>query len=232
MSSVLKMAAVVAVVVGLAAVGLGVSSSVVLADGAADRCFGVHRFGQQPVDVAKSGDGSQVLAQARWGYHDSIGCYLVLDDTAVGVLRASGRPVSSGATAGDGAAAERCFGAHHFGRQPVDVAKSADGSVVLAQVRWGFHDSIGCNLVLDDGAVGVLRTGPPAPAPQPSLVSADGSHSCLLLEGGAAVCWGSDQYGQADAPAGLFLGVSAGWRHSCGLRTDGAAVCWGSDEYG
>ncbi len=131
----LKIAVAVAVAVGLAVVGLGVSSSVVLADAAADRCFGVHRFGQQPVDVAKSADGSEVLAQVRWGYHDSFGCYLVLDDKAVGVLRASGRPVSSGATAGDGAAADRCFGVHRFGQRPVDVAKSADGSEVLAQVR-------------------------------------------------------------------------------------------------
>ncbi|WP_419845607.1 hypothetical protein [Candidatus Poriferisocius sp.] len=95
MPSVLKIAASVAVAVGLAVVGLGVSSSVVLADAAAERCFGVHRFGQQPVDVAKSADGSEVLAQVRWGYHDSIGCYLVLDDEAVGVLRASGRTLTS-----------------------------------------------------------------------------------------------------------------------------------------
>lgn len=147
----------VAVVVGLAVVGLAVSSRVVLADEAADRCFGFHRFGQGPVDVAKSADGSEVLAQGRWGYHDSIGCYLVLDD----------------------------------------------------------------------GAVGALRAGASAVAPQPTPVSAGGAHSCRLRADQTIGCWGSDEYGQSDAPAGEFLSVSAGSRHSCGLRADQSVECWG-----
>ena len=46
------------------------------------------------------------------------------------------------------------------------------------------------------------------------------------------VCWGRNDDGQTEAPAGRYSGVTAGWSHSCGLRTDGGVVCWGSNEYG
>ena len=110
---------------------------------------------------------------------------------------------------------------------PVDVAKSADGLEVLAQVRWGYHDSIGCYLVLDDNAVEVLRAGSPAPDPdpdpepepepdpepdpepepepdpepdpdpEPESVSVGGGHSCRLRADGTVECWGRDDFGQA-----------------------------------
>ncbi len=56
---------------------------------AAERCFQHHKFGAQPVDVAKSSDGQTVLAQVSWGYHETIGCYLTLDDEALATLRAN-----------------------------------------------------------------------------------------------------------------------------------------------
>ena len=59
---------------------------------AAQRCFEHHRFGAQPVDIAKSADGQTVLARGQSGWHDSIGCYLTLDDTALTTLRASYAP--------------------------------------------------------------------------------------------------------------------------------------------
>ena len=124
-------------------------------DGAADRCFAVHKFGAQPVDVAKSVDRQTVLAQLNWGFHESIGCYLTLDEAALGVLQAAPAPL--GFPAADPAASQQCFEAHKFGAQPVDVAKSADRQTVLAQVRWGFHQSIGCFLTLDDDATAALR---------------------------------------------------------------------------
>ncbi|MDE0117787.1 MAG: hypothetical protein OXT07_14375 [bacterium] len=56
---------------------------------AAERCFQHHKFGAQPVDVAQSSDGQTVLAQVSWGYHETIGCYLTLDDEALATLRAN-----------------------------------------------------------------------------------------------------------------------------------------------
>ncbi|WP_419845608.1 hypothetical protein [Candidatus Poriferisocius sp.] len=63
------------------------------------------------------------------------------------------------------------------------MAKSADGSEVLAQVRWGYHDSIGCYLVLDDEAVWELRGGLPEVGPQASL-GFGRRFPCLPVAGG------------------------------------------------
>ena len=45
-------------------------------------------------------------------------------------------------------------------------------------------------------------------------------------------CWGVDEAGATEAPAGPFTAVSSGTQHSCGLRPDGILECWGSDENG
>ncbi|MYH72477.1 MAG: hypothetical protein F4153_07875 [Acidimicrobiia bacterium] len=87
------------------------------------------------------------------------------------VLAATGLVVASaqGATAqtANQSAAERCSEFHLFGAEPVDVAKTADGETVLAQVSWGYHTSIGCFLSLDGDAVSALRAaGPPPSLPQ------------------------------------------------------------------
>ena len=109
---------------------------------AAQRCFEHHQFGAQPVDVAKSADGQTVLAQVSWGYHDAIGCYLTLDDTALAALRAAPAPQSL--PDAETEASKQCFQHHQFGQRPVDVAKTADRQTVLARLSWGYHDAIGC----------------------------------------------------------------------------------------
>ena len=58
-------------------------------DDTAQRCIAVHKFGAQPVDVAKSADRQPVLARLSWGYHETIGCYLALDEAATAALRAA-----------------------------------------------------------------------------------------------------------------------------------------------
>ena len=121
----------------------------------AAQCFEHHKFGAQPVDVAKTADRETVLAQLRWGFHESIGCFLTLDEAALQTLRAAPAPL--GFPSGDPDAAQQCSAVHKFGAQPVDVAKSADRQTVLAQVSWGFHESIGCYLTLDIAATAALR---------------------------------------------------------------------------
>ncbi len=122
---------------------------------AAQRCFEIHKFGAQPVDVAKTADGSTVLAQTSWNWHDTIGCFLTLDQQALAALRAAPPPQILPNAPTD--ASKRCFERHKFGESPVDVAKTADGQTILARLSWGYHSTIGCYLVLDNTSLAALR---------------------------------------------------------------------------
>ena len=197
----------------------------------AETCFEHHKFGAQPVDVAKSADGETVLAQTSWNWHDAIGCYLTLDDDALAALRAAPAPQSLPDAATE--ASQRCFVHHSFGEKPVDVAKSADRQTVLARLSWGYHNAIGCYLTLDDTALTTLRAAATSTQPQPSentfiAISTGDGHSCAITGQGQAVCWGANQSGQTDAPDGTYTAISTGDGHSCAITGQGQAVCWGA----
>ena len=68
--------------------------------------------------------------------------------------------------------------------------------------------------------------------PKFKAVSVGGDHSCGLRADDTITCWGSNDDGRADAPAGAFKTVSAGGEHSCGLRADNTITCWGSNRFG
>lgn len=73
----------------------------------------------------------------------------------------------------------------------------------------------------------------PQPARPPAgTIAAGADHSCAIRVDGTIVCWGSNSYGQTDAPGGAFTAVSAGTYHSCAIRTDSTVVCWGDNPYG
>ena len=134
-------------------------------------CSAHHKFGAEPVDVAKTSDGATVLATTSWNWHNAIGCYLTLDDQATAELRAADPP--SALPTGVSAASQLCSDHHQFGREPVDVAKTADGNTVLARLVWNWHDQIGCYLTLDTEAVGTLQAvhaaaNAPDPTPDPA----------------------------------------------------------------
>ncbi|MXW60397.1 MAG: hypothetical protein F4003_01265 [Acidimicrobiaceae bacterium] len=65
-----------------------------------------------------------------------------------------------------------------------------------------------------------------------TAIDVGGQHSCGIRADGAIACWGNNEYGQADAPEGLFKAVSAGTSRSCGIRTDNTAACWGISSFG
>ena len=133
-------------------------------------CSEHHKFGVQPVDVAKTADGTIVLAQIAWNWHDSIGCYLTLDEGATAVLREALPPATLPSE--KTAASQLCSQHHGFGVNPVDVAKAADGAAVLARLVWNWHDSIGCYLTLDTEALETLQVAHAAanvPDPTPDL---------------------------------------------------------------
>ena len=140
-------------------------------------CSEHHKFGAQPVDVAKTPDGAIVLAQIVWNWHDSIGCYLTLDEAATAVLREALPPTSL--PSGKTAASRLCSEHHEFGENPVDVAKAADGAAVLARLVWNWHDSIGCYLTLDAEALETLQVAhaaanAPEATPDPSAPHGEG----------------------------------------------------------
>ena len=63
-------------------------------------------------------------------------------------------------------------------------------------------------------------------------VSAGAGHSCLSSPDGRIICWGRNEHGQANVPAGRFTSVSAGGLHTCALRTDASVACWGDNSSG
>ena len=72
-----------------------------------------------------------------------------------------------------------------------------------------------------------------APATGFVAVSADFFYACAIRAGSGVIeCWGDNDYGKSNPPAGSFSTVSAGNGHTCGLRESGAIECWGDNYYG
>ena len=63
-------------------------------------------------------------------------------------------------------------------------------------------------------------------------VSAGGTHNCGIRTNDTITCWGSNNFGKADAPAGGFKAVSASGTHNCGIRTNDTIACWGDNRDG
>jgi hypothetical protein len=100
------------------------------------------------------------------------------------------------------------------------------------------------NLALGDGTI-----GPPGYVlGQPQLglctaIAAGGSHFAAIQVGGQVACWGYNDVGQCNVPAGLgpCKGISVSgqvnstgpsYSHTLALRVDGSVVAWGSSAGG
>ena len=65
-----------------------------------------------------------------------------------------------------------------------------------------------------------------------STLSAGENHVCAIQEDDTLICWGDNQYNQADPPSGTFSEIEVGFNFGCGLKTNGTISCWGRDTAG
>jgi alpha-tubulin suppressor-like RCC1 family protein len=64
--------------------------------------------------------------------------------------------------------------------------------------------------------------------PEASEVAVGAEHVCVLNDAGVVTCFGSDEYGQLDAPDGEYVSIAAGEAHTCALAAAGRVTCWGA----
>jgi cysteine-rich repeat protein len=57
-------------------------------------------------------------------------------------------------------------------------------------------------------------------------------HGCAINNAGQIECWGDNDRGQLDAPAGTYSDLSAGGDFTCALSTTGQIDCWGANDFG
>ena len=60
------------------------------------------------------------------------------------------------------------------------------------------------------------------------VLTTGSDHSCAVTADGSLECWGSNEFGQSDPPAGQYSEVSAGSTHTCALNVAGEVRCWGA----
>ena len=235
---------------GIVAVAAGSSHSCALNNAGGMLCWGDNYYGKlgdgsnitrlTPVPV--SGLSSGVMAIATGGVHS---CALL-----------NGGAMKCWGNNGSG---ELGIGSTTGSTTPVTVSGLSSG--VLAIATGSFHT---CAL-LSGGAVkcwgdnyygqlgdGTSRTTRLAPVPVSGIasgaiaISAGESHTCALLSGGAAKCWGLNDFGQlgdgsttdklTPVPvSGLSVGataIAAGYTRTCAISSGGRASCWGDNAFG
>ena len=80
-----------------------------------------------------------------------------------------------------------------------------------------------------------LTCGPAIAAPHVAQIDAGDRFTCAITADDAPVCWGANNSGQTNVPAGIgtVTHISAGQEHACAVKTTGGTlVCWGNNGAG
>ena len=82
-------------------------------------------------------------------------------------------------------------------------------------------------------ALGLIDTPDPTePTPAGAATYRDVTDTCAILTNDTITCWGPNNYGQANAPAGTYKTLSSGSGHKCAIATNNTITCWGENNYG
>ncbi len=234
---------------GVTAIAAGNDHTCALTAGGGVVCWGFNGDGElgdgtttdQWTPVAVSGLTSGVKAIAAGGWHT---CAVTAADAVV------------------------CWGWNGYGQlgdgtttdSLTPVAASGLASGVASVAAAGYHTcartALGAALCWGDNSVGQIGDGTTTQRETPTGVSglssgvatiaAAGYHTCAVTSGGAALCWGWNDYGQLGdgtttqrekptAVSGLTSGVASiavGAYQSCALTSGGGVLCWGANWYG
>jgi alpha-tubulin suppressor-like RCC1 family protein len=232
-------------------IAAGRSHTCALMEGGGVKCWGQNSVGElgdgtttnrnRPVDV--SGLSSGVVALVAGGRHTC-------------ALMGSGEVMCWGwnelGQLGDGTTINRLTPVPVTGLAAPVTALSAGGGHTCA-LSGGAALCWGSNFFGQLGNGTTTTTPNPTPVPVTDLASgatalaAGGEHTCALMTGGGAKCWGYNTSGQLGATTGTYyssvpvdvvdLGgqataLVAGGDHTCARMSDSGAKCWGANGWG
>jgi len=150
-----------------------------------------------------------------------------------------------------------------LGNDTVDLSPvpvPVDGGLKFKAITLGWSHTCGLTTAgeaycwgnNDFGKLGADSTGLSVRTPVPvtggrtyTAIAAGDYHTCAIAVGGAAYCWGANDFGAlgtgdsafhatptAVAGGHFFKAIAGGNVHTCGLTTGGDVYCWGSGWYG
>lgn len=82
----------------------------------------------------------------------------------------------------------------------------------------------------EDGHMATAAT--PVTITRQAELSGGFGHTCGTATQGTVACWGSNVFGQATPPSGVFSQVTSGDSHSCAIAASSEVVCWGNNGDG